>query len=179
MLDPLDILTPHPGEIAELLPNAFFEENAEKNDLDENKILATKFKKSTGLAKKLDKITREEKIQIIQKNRGLAIQNLSTLCPACIVLKGAGTLIKQQKSPTVLCPIAVASLAVGGSGDVLSGVIAALAGMGISPLNAASLGVHLHCQAGLVLTKTSLRGHLAQEIANSIPIAFASLYTNP
>ena len=39
-------------------------------------------------------------------------------------------------------------MAVGGSGDVLAGMITALLGQGISPLEAAAVGVWLHGAAG-------------------------------
>jgi NAD(P)H-hydrate epimerase len=39
-------------------------------------------------------------------------------------------------------------MAVGGSGDVLAGIITALLGQGVSPLEAAACGAWLHGKAG-------------------------------
>ena len=44
-------------------------------------------------------------------------------------------------------------MAVGGSGDVLSGIITAFAGQGISPLEAAACGAWLHGAAGDICAK--------------------------
>ena len=96
--------------------------------------------------------------------------------PAVLVLKGAGTLIGRRGAPTSLCPIASSALGVGGSGDVLAGVIAALVAGGYESLEAACLGVHLHARAGQLLEAKSPLGHRASEIAGAVPAAQAELY---
>jgi hydroxyethylthiazole kinase-like uncharacterized protein yjeF len=62
------------------------------------------------------------------------------------VLKGAGTLI--QGEMLWLCPFGNPGMAVGGMGDVLSGVIAALRAQGLAAEDAARAGVALHALAG-------------------------------
>ena len=44
-------------------------------------------------------------------------------------------------------------MATGGSGDVLAGMITALIGQGLSPLNAAACGAWLHGAAGDICAK--------------------------
>ena len=64
-----------------------------------------------------------------------------------LVHKGSGTIITDGK--TVLKnTTGNPGMAVGGSGDVLSGIITALLGQGLSPLEAAACGAWLHGAAG-------------------------------
>lgn len=141
-----DILTPHPGEMAAMLPDSFFPNGVEY----------------TG--KEPDTAAR---IQALQENRPSGLAAFTRACRAILVLKGPGTLIGRQDSPVVLCPTATSSLAVGGSGDVLSGAITALAASPISTFDAACLGVYLHARAGELLAVQSPRGHMAGEIADA------------
>lgn len=129
--------------------------------------------------------------QEVQKNRLFALQKLCAASPAVCVLKGAGSLIGQQTgakmSPfcvpsapslpcaprTVFVPAAVPALAVGGSGDVLSGITAALIAplmeQGSDVFTAAELAVILHLQAGKIVSRQyPERGNLASDIANAV-----------
>lgn len=60
------------------------------------------------------------------------------------VLKGASTIIASPDGKIRINTNGNTGLAKGGSGDVLAGVIASLAAQGLSPFDAASLGVYLH-----------------------------------
>lgn len=89
---------------------------------------------------------------------------------AVLVLKGAGTVIASPEGSVYISSFATASLAVGGSGDVLSGVIGALSARGLAPLEAANTGVYWHGLAGTALNKSfPRRGNLAREIAEMLP----------
>lgn len=66
---------------------------------------------------------------------------------AIVVLKGHNTVITDGVQCYVN-PTGNPGIAVGGSGDVLSGMIAGLVGQGIVPLQAAACGVWLHGAAG-------------------------------
>ena len=111
----------------------------------------------------------------VQDDRAGAARAFIQAAPAVLILKGAGTLIAQAGAPLTLAPFAVACLGIGGSGDVLSGVCAALAASGLPSLEAACLGVHLHGRAGELLAGERPRGHLARDIAKAIPAAWAEL----
>ena len=64
-------------------------------------------------------------------------------------------------------------MATGGSGDVLTGVIAALIGQGLTPFEAASLGVQLHGKAGdLAARKLGETSLMATDILAALPEAF-------
>jgi len=66
---------------------------------------------------------------------------------AIVVLKGYNTVITDGMH-CYMNPTGNPGMAVGGSGDVLSGMICALTGQGISPLQATACGVWLHGAAG-------------------------------
>jgi len=107
----------------------------------------------------------------IQTDRLSAIQSFVDSCAATLILKGAGTLVANGEM-TCISPFSEPNLAVGGSGDVLSGVIGSLLAQGLSPMHASCLGVYWHGLAGRLLRKEyPTRGNLASEIANTLPKA--------
>jgi len=67
-------------------------------------------------------------------------------------------------------------MATGGAGDVLTGILAALLGQGLSVWDAARLGVHLHGLAGDIaarqLTQLALT---AQDLLRFLPQAWKEL----
>jgi NAD(P)H-hydrate epimerase len=67
-------------------------------------------------------------------------------------------------------------MATGGAGDVLTGVITALLGQGLSPLDAAVLGVHVHGVAGdLACDEVGEISLIATDILEYLPDAFQQL----
>ncbi|MPN60737.1 Bifunctional NAD(P)H-hydrate repair enzyme Nnr [bioreactor metagenome] len=63
-------------------------------------------------------------------------------------------------------------MAKGGSGDVLTGVIAAFIGAGLSPFDSTCLGAYIHGLAGdIAAEKIGGYGVLARDIARHIPEA--------
>jgi NAD(P)H-hydrate epimerase len=64
-------------------------------------------------------------------------------------------------------------MATGGSGDVLSGVIAALMGQGLEPWAAAQLGVYIHGLAGdLARNELGEVALIASDLLDYLPRAF-------
>lgn len=87
-----------------------------------------------------------------------------------VLLKGSGTVIARPDGQAWLVPGAEPALAKGGTGDVLSGVIAALVAQGMPTWQAGVLGATAHLQAGMNCAKRlGSRGVLATEIADEIP----------
>jgi ADP-dependent NAD(P)H-hydrate dehydratase / NAD(P)H-hydrate epimerase len=67
---------------------------------------------------------------------------------AIVVLKGDDTLIADPAGRVAVSPGAAPALATAGTGDVLTGVIAALLAQRLDPFAAACAGVSLHARAG-------------------------------
>ena len=84
-----------------------------------------------------------------------------------VVLKGAYTVIAAPDERATLLPFANPILAVGGSGDVLAGIIVALLAQRVAPYEAAVLGSYLHGAAGqLAAVYWGDAGLLASELAD-------------
>jgi NAD(P)H-hydrate epimerase len=82
----------------------------------------------------------------VQSDRPEAARELQRRLGGVVVLKGAGTLVTDGTG-LVENPTGNPGLAVGGSGDVLSGIIGALLAQGLEPLEAAAAGVWIHGRA--------------------------------
>lgn len=97
---------------------------------------------------------------------------LALQCGAVIVLKGHRTLItdgQQQFHNTTGNP----GMATGGTGDVLTGITAALLAQKLSPLDAARLATHLHGLAGdLAAAELGQVSLIASDLLRYLPRAF-------
>ena len=107
----------------------------------------------------------------VQENRLEALELLMKAFRGTLVLKGAKTLVSDGDMNCV-SPISAPNLSVGGSGDVLAGMIASLVGRGVPSLDAACAAVYWHGLTGQTLAEEfPARGNLATDIANTLPTA--------
>jgi len=83
----------------------------------------------------------------VQRDRFAAVRALHGRFGGVCLLKGAGTLIAGAEG-VWLCDRGNPGMASGGTGDVLTGVIAALRAHGLAALDAARLGAWVHAAAG-------------------------------
>jgi ADP-dependent NAD(P)H-hydrate dehydratase len=137
---------------------------------------------------------------VTEEGRSQAAELLAQRLGCVIVLKGAGTVVTDGQR-TWTNPAADSVLATGGTGDVLSGIIAGLvaqfvaspaaflpsargqmprpAGRPLDLFDAARLGVHVHALAAAMWSKThhAGAGMLPVELADCIPEAMAGMYT--
>jgi hydroxyethylthiazole kinase-like uncharacterized protein yjeF len=101
----------------------------------------------------------------IQQDRFLSIKSMHEKFKACIVLKGAGSLVMGASHKIALSNEGNPGMASGGMGDLLAGVIAALIAQGANCAKAARVGVSLHSRAGdQVATQIGQRGMLASDL---------------
>lgn len=106
-------------------------------------------------------------------NRVDVAQEMAQKWGHIVLLKGAYTIVAQPQGKTVILPFANPVLGVGGSGDVLSGVIVSLLGQGLAPFAAAVLGGYLHGATAQFMPQHV--GILAHELADAVPQAINSL----
>jgi len=89
-----------------------------------------------------------------------------------VVLKGAGTIVSDGQK-VYINKTGNPGMATAGSGDVLTGVITALIGQGLSNFDAAVLGVYIHGLAGdIAAEKFGQVSLIATDIIDSLPTAF-------
>lgn len=108
----------------------------------------------------------------VQADRFAAAEQLAQRTGAVVVLKGARTIIAAPTRPPRVCPTGTPAMAVGGTGDVLAGVLGALLGQ-LPAFEAACAAVYLHGLAG-ELASTGDRGLLASELAAHLPAALVA-----
>lgn len=92
------------------------------------------------------------RIGTLSDNRVASAQALARDINAIVLLKGHSSVITDGKS-TYVNPTGNPGMAVGGCGDVLAGMITALLGQGIAPLEATACGAFLHGAAGDICAK--------------------------
>lgn len=105
----------------------------------------------------------------IGSDRVLAAKNAARDLGCVILLKGHDTVITDGNT-TYINPTGNPGMAVGGSGDVLAGIITALVGQGIDSLEAAAMGAWLHGAAGdLCAGEIGQYGMLPTDMLTSLP----------
>lgn len=100
----------------------------------------------------------------IQRDRSGAARRIAEATGAVAVLKGARTLVVTPAGESFECAAGNPGLASGGTGDVLTGVIAALVAQGLSLVDAATAGVQLHAEAGDLAAARGERGLIASDL---------------
>ena len=81
-------------------------------------------------------------------DRPTAARDISARFGNVVVLKGAGTLVAEAGELVGICTAGNPGLATAGSGDVLTGIVAALLAQGYDTRSGAEAGVSLHAAAG-------------------------------
>ncbi|NGX42637.1 MAG: Bifunctional NAD(P)H-hydrate repair enzyme Nnr [Chlamydiae bacterium] len=100
-------------------------------------------------------------------------QNFSENHQVTVVLKGGPTFIFHPDEPIMVNPYGDPGMATAGSGDVLTGIIAALLAQGLRPHYAATLGAYLHGVAGeFAAEKKTPYCMIASDILDHLPEAF-------
>jgi NAD(P)H-hydrate epimerase len=87
------------------------------------------------------------------------------------VLKGDDTLIADRHGRVAVSRGGSPALATAGTGDVLTGVVAALLAQGLGPFTAAAVGVWLHAAAGREAAHRlgAPEGVIASDVIEALP----------
>jgi len=106
----------------------------------------------------------------INADRVGCARRLAKETESVVLLKGAGSVVAQPEGATLINPTGGAYLAMAGTGDVLTGMVAAFLAQGIAAPEAAALGAFLHgASADRLAAKKGTSGLLATEIAAELP----------
>ena len=113
-----------------------------------------------------------QNIEDISKNKINILQNTAQELNATIVLKGALSLIGYPDKNVFINLSGNPGMATAGSGDVLTGTIAAMFGLGFPIDDAVRMGVFLHGFAGDLAAKDKGEdGLIASDIMNQLPVS--------
>ena len=105
----------------------------------------------------------------VTADRQAAAEAMAKDLGCILLLKGHHTVITDGNT-TYINPTGNPGMAVGGSGDVLSGMITALVGQGIEPLLAAACGAWLHGAAGdICAAEIGQYGMLPSDMVGVLP----------
>jgi NAD(P)H-hydrate epimerase len=115
----------------------------------------------------------------VERDRVGSIRELARRSKAVVVLKGARTLVCDGgiDDPFVTVnPTGNPGMASAGTGDVLTGVITALVGQGVAPVDAARAGAFLHGLAGDIAAEAGGQtGLIAGDLIDALPQALEAL----
>jgi NAD(P)H-hydrate epimerase len=111
----------------------------------------------------------------VQVDRQAVAAEFAARYGVILVLKGAGTVVTDGRR-VYRNSTGNPGMATGGSGDVLTGVIAAILGQGLSPFEAAVLGTWIHGRAGdLAAADLGETGLIASDLPDYLPAVFKEL----
>jgi len=112
----------------------------------------------------------------IQGDRLTTVSKAALDWDAVVLLKGARTVVADPGGAIYINPTGNPGMATAGSGDVLAGTIAALAGQGLDPSRAAAAGAYLHGLAGdLAAREKGMMGLVAGDLVLTLPEAIRNL----
>jgi hydroxyethylthiazole kinase-like uncharacterized protein yjeF len=109
----------------------------------------------------------------LEESREKSTLNAAKTAGAIVILKGHKTLIASPDGLIIENNNAPFTLATGGSGDVLAGLITGLIAQGMPPFYAASAAVWIHSEAA----KLFGLGLIAEDLPNMVPKVLNKLYS--
>ena len=112
----------------------------------------------------------------VQADRMGAARKAAAEFGCVVLLKGFRTVIAKPDGTVIVNPTGGPELATAGTGDVLTGVVAALLAAGLGDFEAAWVGAFIHGKAGSIASSyLGSSGVLAGDVAEALPEALLSL----
>ena len=112
-------------------------------------------------------------VKEIEAGRSKAARDFARRFNCVLLLKGHRTVVASPEGKTYINQTGNAGMATAGSGDVLTGMIAAFLGQGMPSFDAARSGAYYHGKAGdLAAKKMSKASMMASDIIDQIPLVF-------
>lgn len=117
-------------------------------------------------------------VEEVQSDRMASARRAADGLQCVVVLKGWRTIVAEPSGTVVVNTTGGPELATAGTGDVLTGAVAALLATGLGAFEAAWAAVYVHGLAG-TLAGTGQAGHgvLAWDVAEALPRALAAVET--
>ncbi|MCK5241972.1 NAD(P)H-hydrate dehydratase [bacterium] len=116
----------------------------------------------------------------VRENRWQAAKRICDITQAVVLLKGQHTVVQSPQSPTTIIGTGTQALATAGTGDVLAGVIAALAAQRLDAFTATWVGAAVQGMAGALGSLDPLgQGVTAGQVARNLPQAICCLRKTP
>lgn len=162
------VLTPHPGEFARLV-TAVPRVDVPTHEWEQMKV---DVEPDAGRASPHGNAGVHS---LASDDRERAAAEFAARYGVVLLLKGAGTVVTDGDRVYVN-PTGNSGLATGGTGDVLTGLIAAILAQGLAPFEAAQLGAWMHGRAGdLAAGELSQPGLIASDLPRYLPRVWKEL----
>lgn len=107
----------------------------------------------------------------VEADRLACARELARRSGAVVVLKGRGTITADRDGTAIVASGGSPALASAGTGDVLTGTVAAFLSKGMGPLAAAAAAVAVHARAGELADRGD--GTIASDVLEALPRALA------
>lgn len=115
-------------------------------------------------------------VEEVQGDRFTSVRTLAEKWHCAVILKGAGSLCTSPRTPTIAVRAGDSGLSKGGTGDVLTGILASLLAQRLSLSQAVPLAIYLHGRASELLTRRY--GHSRSSLASEVATAVADVLRN-
>jgi ADP-dependent NAD(P)H-hydrate dehydratase / NAD(P)H-hydrate epimerase len=112
----------------------------------------------------------------IERERLASVRQACAAAQTIVLLKGDDTLVAEPAGRVAVSRGGSPALATAGTGDALTGVLAALLAQGLDAFTAACAGVYLHAEAGRQAARRlgTVEGVIATDVIAALPAARAS-----
>ncbi|MBP2663419.1 MAG: nnr, partial [Firmicutes bacterium] len=114
-------------------------------------------------------------VQAVNADRVTIAREAAGQWGCIIVLKGAHTIVAFPDGEVYINTTGNAGMATGGTGDALTGIIAAMIAQGMSSHDAAVAGVYIHGLAGDIAAEAGMVGMAATDLIKAVPAALYGL----